>query len=234
MEPRLAGLLGLAELPSRGPRGAVRRLAHASSSGSPRRRPVVMVFADLQWADQGLLDFVEDLLPWARTAPDLRGGARPGRSCSSAAPDWGERGAQRDPHQPGAARRRARCAQLLEGLVPGLPPAALRPIVERAEGIPLYAVETVRMLLDRELLVAGRTTDYQLRRRPGGAGRGRDAAGAHRVAPRRQPTGGPLAAARTHRSWGSQLHGRGAGRRRGREPAELDRPARPPGPSRSC
>lgn len=44
-------------------------------------------------------------------------------------------------------------AEMLEGLVPGLPPAALRSIVERAEGIPLYAVETVRMLLDRELLV---------------------------------------------------------------------------------
>jgi len=38
--------------------------------------------------------------------------------------------------------------------VPGIPAPALRSIVERAEGIPLYAVETVRMLLDRELLVA--------------------------------------------------------------------------------
>ena len=38
--------------------------------------------------------------------------------------------------------------------MPGLPAAALRSIVQRAEGIPLYAVETVRMLLDRELLVA--------------------------------------------------------------------------------
>ena len=35
------------------------------------------------------------------------------------------------------------------GLVPGLPDAAVRPIVERADGIPLYAVETVRMLLAR-------------------------------------------------------------------------------------
>ena len=36
---------------------------------------------------------------------------------------------------------------LLDGLVPGLPPPALAAIVERAEGIPLYAVETVRALL---------------------------------------------------------------------------------------
>ena len=37
--------------------------------------------------------------------------------------------------------------ELLAGLVPGLPEVAVRPIVARADGIPLYAVETVRMLL---------------------------------------------------------------------------------------
>jgi predicted ATPase len=37
--------------------------------------------------------------------------------------------------------------ELLGGLVPGLPEGAVRAIVERADGIPLYAVETVRMLL---------------------------------------------------------------------------------------
>ena len=36
---------------------------------------------------------------------------------------------------------------LLAGLVPGLPEPAVRAIVARAEGIPLYAVETVRMLV---------------------------------------------------------------------------------------
>jgi predicted ATPase len=43
--------------------------------------------------------------------------------------------------------------ELLTGLVPGLPPEVCDRILERAEGIPLYAVETVRMLLDRGLLV---------------------------------------------------------------------------------
>ena len=38
---------------------------------------------------------------------------------------------------------------LLLGLVPGIPPEALRAIRDRAAGIPLYAVETVRMLLDQ-------------------------------------------------------------------------------------
>ena len=37
--------------------------------------------------------------------------------------------------------------QLLAGLVPGLPEPAVRAILERADGIPLYAVETVRMLV---------------------------------------------------------------------------------------
>ena len=43
--------------------------------------------------------------------------------------------------------------ELLTGLVPGLPEEVRRQILDRAEGIPLYAVETVRMLLDRGLLV---------------------------------------------------------------------------------
>src|SRR5207244_10024787 len=43
--------------------------------------------------------------------------------------------------------------ELLSGLVPGLPEELRRQILERAEGVPLYAVETVRMLLDRGLLV---------------------------------------------------------------------------------
>jgi tetratricopeptide (TPR) repeat protein len=43
--------------------------------------------------------------------------------------------------------------ELLTGLVPGLPMVLREKILARAEGIPLYAVETVRMLLDRGELV---------------------------------------------------------------------------------
>ena len=42
--------------------------------------------------------------------------------------------------------------ELLAGLVPGLPAELVSKILARAEGTPLYAVETVRMLLDRGLL----------------------------------------------------------------------------------
>ncbi len=43
--------------------------------------------------------------------------------------------------------------RLLTGFVPGLPTELTGKILQRAEGVPLYAVETVRMLLDRGLLV---------------------------------------------------------------------------------
>ena len=158
IEPRLAGLLGLAELPTEGKeelfaawRTFFERMAAVA--------PVVMVFSDLQWADQGLLDFVEDLLHWARSAPIF--------VVASARPELLERRSGFGEHVRSVTRINLEplsdqvMQQLLEGLVPGLPPAALRSMVQRAEGIPLYAVETVRMLLDREMLVA---TDagYQL------------------------------------------------------------------------
>jgi class 3 adenylate cyclase/predicted ATPase len=158
VEPPLAGLLGLAELPTEGReelfaawRTFFERMAAVA--------PVVMVFSDLQWADQGLLDFVEDLLHWARNVPIfVVGSARP--ELLERRAGFGERlkSVTRISLEP---LRDEPMRLLLEGLVPGLPPAALRSMVERAEGIPLYAVETVRMLLDRELLVT-RDGGYEL------------------------------------------------------------------------
>ncbi|MDP9468996.1 MAG: AAA family ATPase, partial [Chloroflexota bacterium] len=151
IEPRIAGLLGLEDLPGEGRdelfsawRTLFERIAAIA--------PAVLVFTDLQWADQGMLDFIEDLLRWTRTSPILVvAQARP--ELLERRPDFGSsvRSATRitlEPLTDGEMRG------LLEGLVPGLPPAALKQIVERAEGIPLYAVETVRMLLDQQQLVA--------------------------------------------------------------------------------
>ncbi|MDQ2853487.1 MAG: AAA family ATPase [Chloroflexota bacterium] len=151
IEPRMAGLLALQELPTEGReelfaawRTFFERIAAVA--------PSIMIFTDLQWADQGMLDFVEDLLHWARSSPILVvAQARP--ELLERRPDFGGgvRNVTRISLEPltGGQMR-----ELLEGLVPGLPANVLRQIVERAEGIPLYAVETVRMLLDRELLVA--------------------------------------------------------------------------------
>ena len=107
--------------------------------------PVVLVFEDFHHADSGLIDFVDHVLEWSRSFPIY--------ILTLARPDFLERRADwgagkrsftsifLEPLAPDAMQA------LLAGLVPGLPPSASRAIVERADGIPLYAVETVRMLL---------------------------------------------------------------------------------------
>jgi class 3 adenylate cyclase/tetratricopeptide (TPR) repeat protein len=106
---------------------------------------VVLVFEDLHWADAGLLDFVDHIVDWSRGVPMLLVTlARP--ELLDRRPTWG------------AGRRNfvaldlepldeAAMRELLEGLVTGLPETVVRSIVARADGIPLYAVETVRMLV---------------------------------------------------------------------------------------
>jgi tetratricopeptide (TPR) repeat protein len=105
----------------------------------------------MQWADKALLDFIEYLMDWSRNyrlfivtlgRPELL----------ERRPDWGA--GRRDftsmylePLSEDAMR------DLLSGLVPGLPEDICAKILERAEGVPLYAMETSRMLLDRGLLV---------------------------------------------------------------------------------
>jgi class 3 adenylate cyclase/tetratricopeptide (TPR) repeat protein len=149
VEPRLAHLLGLEERQARGQEelyGAWRlffeRLADTD--------PVVMVFEDMHWADPSLLDFVEYLLEWSRDHPlYVITLARP--ELLERRPTWGA-GSRTftamylEPLPEGAMQ------DLLAGLVPGLPQELRDQILARAEGIPLYAVETVRMLLDRGLL----------------------------------------------------------------------------------
>jgi tetratricopeptide (TPR) repeat protein len=107
--------------------------------------PVVMIFEDFHLADSGLVDFVDHLLEWSRNVPIyVVTLARP--ELIDRRPDWGVgkrafNSLHLEPLDPAAMR------ELLAGLVPGLPEAAARAIVARADGIPLYAVETVRMLV---------------------------------------------------------------------------------------
>ena len=108
--------------------------------------PVVMVFEDLQWADDGLLDFIEELLTWSRGRPIyLITLAR--AELLDRRPTWGA-GQRSFTSLSLSPLDDEDMAGLLAGLVPGIPEPVVRQIVARAEGIPLYAVETVRMLLN--------------------------------------------------------------------------------------
>ena len=116
--------------------------------------PVVMVFEDFHFADAGLIDFVDHLMEWSRSYPVyVVTLSRP--ELLERRPDWGAgkrnfNSLHLEPLPEPAMRA------LLAGLVPGLPESAVVAIVGRADGVPLYAVEIVRMLLsDGRLALEG-------------------------------------------------------------------------------
>ena len=144
VERALGALLGVADAPNGGA-GELYSAWRLFFERMAEQQMVILLFEDLHWADPGLLDFIDHLLEWSRGLPILIVTlARP--ELLERRPDWG------------AGRRNflaldleplndASMRELLAGFVPGLPEAAIRSIVARAEGIPLYAVETIRMLV---------------------------------------------------------------------------------------
>jgi class 3 adenylate cyclase/predicted ATPase len=111
--------------------------------------PVALLIEDAQYADTGLLDFLDHLIDWARDLPIyVLVFARP--ELGQARPGFG------------AGRNRsmltldpldaASMDQLVDALVPGMPAAARAKITAQAQGIPLFAVETVRALIDRDIV----------------------------------------------------------------------------------
>jgi tetratricopeptide (TPR) repeat protein len=111
--------------------------------------PVVLLVEDAQHADGGLLDFLDHLIDWMRDLPVyVAVFARP------------ELGLTRPGF--GAGRNRITLTldpldavsmdQLVDTLVPGMPPAARAKITGHAQGVPLFAVETVRSLIDRDIV----------------------------------------------------------------------------------
>jgi class 3 adenylate cyclase/tetratricopeptide (TPR) repeat protein len=149
VEPRLGVLLGSeeAELPRQelfaGWRLFIEQLADEA--------PVVLAFEDMQWADSGLLDFVEQLLDWSTAHPIfVVVAARPELFDARPSLLAGRRNATAvgvDPLSGAAA------AQLLDRLVPQLPDRVRELVTEHAAGIPLYVIETIRSLLDRGVVV---------------------------------------------------------------------------------
>ncbi len=144
VEPALLTLLGLEPAPAGG-RDVLFAAWRIFFERIAERATTVLLFEDVQWADSGLLDFIEYLLEWSKNVPIIVVSlARP--ELLDRRPDWGAetRNMTRlglEPLNDDAMRR------LLGGFVPGLPEAAIRAILARADGMPLYAVETVRSLV---------------------------------------------------------------------------------------
>jgi class 3 adenylate cyclase len=148
LRPRLAVLLGVAT-PGAMPREELFAAWAAFFERVGEGNVVVLVLDDAHHADDGLLDFLDHVLGAARFPIFVLALARTG--LMSRRPDL-------------AANRRttllhleplepAQMERLLDGLVAGLPVEARTVLVERAEGIPLYAVETVRALIDLDLVL---------------------------------------------------------------------------------
>jgi len=151
VEPKLESLLGLAEEQASHERHDLFAAWRLFFERLADTYPTVLVFEDMQWADASLLDFVEYLLEWSRASPlFVLTLARP--ELLEKRPTWGAAHRNFTSLHLGPLSESA-MTELLDGFVPGLPDALRGQILARAEGVPLYAVETVRMLLDRGLLV---------------------------------------------------------------------------------
>jgi len=150
VEQALAHLLGLTDAPG-GDREELFSAWRTFFERIAERGPTVLVFEDLQWADPGLIDFIESIVEWSRTkALFVLTLSRP--ELLQRRPTWGA--GQRsftalhlEPLAPESM------AALLRGFVTGLPETVVEQVLQRAEGVPLYAVETIRMLVDRGHLV---------------------------------------------------------------------------------
>jgi class 3 adenylate cyclase/tetratricopeptide (TPR) repeat protein len=112
---------------------------------------MVLVFEDLQWADTETLDFIDYLATWSRRHPILvLTMARP--ELLERRPTWGAGIPQfRAMHLDRLTD--AEVDELLHALAPDLPRDVAAEVRQRAEGVPLYAVEIARMM--SELVAEG-------------------------------------------------------------------------------
>jgi class 3 adenylate cyclase len=118
-------------------------------------RPTVLMFEDIHWADDALLDFIDLLADRAGALPLLL-------VCTARSElldrrkRWagGKTNALTISLAPLANEDTARLVrELLDQ--PSLPDELVKAVLDRAEGNPLYAQEYLRMLQDRDLLVQG-------------------------------------------------------------------------------
>ena len=112
-------------------------------------RPLVLVFEDVHWADEGLLDFIDHLVDWATGVPMLvLCTARP--ELLERRPGWG--GGKRNALTLNLSPLSDQDASKLLSLVLDravLPAETQQALLERASGNPLYAEQFARLYLER-------------------------------------------------------------------------------------
>ena len=116
------------------------------------QRPTVLVFEDLHWADDGLLDFVDSLVDRATGVPLLvLCSARP--ELLLRRPGWGGGKANAVTISLSALSDEDTARLISEHLAQAVLPAEMQQtLLRRADGNPLFAEEYIRMLRDRGLL----------------------------------------------------------------------------------
>jgi len=110
---------------------------------------VVLVFEDTQYADAGLLDLIEHVLETSRAKVFVLLLTRP--ELLERRPSLAER--RRSAVVELAPLPQEAMRTLVDALVDDLPPRTAAALVARTDGVPLYAVETVRSLIDRDAVV---------------------------------------------------------------------------------
>jgi len=149
LAPRIGALLGAA-----GATGLAREDLFAAWTTffervSQGTEPVVMLIDDAQYADEGLVLFLEHLMAAATFPCFVVLLARPELLADRPTLVTNRRATVLHLD----ALTAEEMATLVDGLVQGLPVQVRAQLVERAEGIPTYAVETIRALIDRDLVV---------------------------------------------------------------------------------
>ena len=119
---------------------ALRSLIEAMAT----RRPVVLAFEDIHWADEGMLDVIEHLAQWVRAPLVVLALTRD--ELLERRPSWG--GARRNATQLFLEPLTVEDTQVLvTALLPGDGGAEVAPVVaERSGGNPLFAEEMVRRI----------------------------------------------------------------------------------------
>jgi tetratricopeptide (TPR) repeat protein len=151
VESELRALVGLAAESELGDdhRGAAFSAWRRFLEAMAEQRPLVLVFEDLHWADESLLDFVDELVEWVTDVPLLVvATARP--ELLERRPGWagGKLNATTLALAPLSEEHTAHLiAHLLDR--PVLPAESQRVLLERAGGNPLYAEQFAELYLEQ-------------------------------------------------------------------------------------